>query len=122
MKVGEQTSGNPQGAHVNAVFDKSSVRRLPSSEDEAEAELRKVFQKEWFREARVIGQFNLGFVVCEHQNDLFIVDQHAADEIRNFENIYSTVELHVQPFVHPQTLDLSTGDELVVAEHLDSFR
>ena len=29
---------------------------------------------------QVIGQFNLGFVIARHKNDLYILDQHACDE------------------------------------------
>ena len=33
-----------------------------------------------FRAMRVIGQFNLGFIIAELRGDLFILDQHACDE------------------------------------------
>lgn len=29
---------------------------------------------------RILGQFNLGFVIAELDDDLFILDQHACDE------------------------------------------
>jgi DNA mismatch repair protein PMS2 len=29
---------------------------------------------------RIIGQFNLGFMIAEIDGDLFILDQHACDE------------------------------------------
>jgi len=29
---------------------------------------------------RILGQFNLGFVIAELDGDLFILDQHACDE------------------------------------------
>lgn len=29
---------------------------------------------------RIIGQFNLGFIIAELRGDLFILDQHACDE------------------------------------------
>lgn len=29
---------------------------------------------------RVIGQFNLGFIIAEVDGDLYILDQHACDE------------------------------------------
>lgn len=36
---------------------------------------------------QVIGQFNLGFIVCRLGEDLYIIDQHAADEKYNFERL-----------------------------------
>jgi DNA mismatch repair protein PMS2 len=44
----------------------------------AESELERVFAKADFRRMRVVGQFNLGFVVARLGRDLFIVDQHAS--------------------------------------------
>ena len=36
--------------------------------------------KATFTQMGVLGQFNLGFIVTRAAHDLFIVDQHAADE------------------------------------------
>jgi MutL C terminal dimerisation domain len=36
---------------------------------------------------QVIGQFNLGFIVCRLGGDLYVIDQHAADEKYNFERL-----------------------------------
>jgi DNA mismatch repair protein PMS2 len=33
-----------------------------------------------FPRMRVLGQFNLGFIVAELDGDLYILDQHACDE------------------------------------------
>jgi DNA mismatch repair protein PMS2 len=38
----------------------------------------------------VLGQFNLGFILATLGDDLFIVDQHASDEIFNFERLQRT--------------------------------
>ncbi len=37
--------------------------------------------------AQVIGQFNLGFILARLGQDVFIIDQHAADEKRTFEKL-----------------------------------
>jgi DNA mismatch repair protein PMS2 len=44
----------------------------------ADNELERIFQKSDFKKMRVVGQFNLGFIVARLGNDLFIVDQHAS--------------------------------------------
>lgn len=48
---------------------------------------------------RVVGQFNLGFIICLLGADLFILDQHACDEIYNFEVLQKTTTIHQQPLV-----------------------
>jgi DNA mismatch repair protein PMS2 len=70
---------------------------------------------------RILGQFNLGFIVAEHKDDLYILDQHACDEKYNFETLQLNTVIHQQPLIAPVNLDLTCAEELVVAEHLDVF-
>lgn len=46
--------------------------------------------------------------------DVFIVDQHAADEKRNFERLTAALSLNKQPLLCPRALHLSPLDEMVV--------
>ena len=41
--------------------------------------------KEMFGKMEIIGQFDQGFIITKHGDDLFIIDQHASDEEYNFE-------------------------------------
>lgn len=47
----------------------------------------------------VIGQFNLGFIIAKLNSDLFIIDQHAADEKYNFETLQQATRLKPQKLV-----------------------
>eukprot|EP00171_Calliarthron_tuberculosum_P018503 IDg18503t1 len=69
---------------------------------------------------RVVGQFNLGFIVCALGQELFIVDQHASDEKRNFEEL-RCAPVATQRLVAPLPLPLSAEDELLVMEHERAF-
>ena len=61
----------------------------------AEGELERVFRKSDFACMRIHGQFNLGFILASVGGaDLFIVDQHAADEKFNFERLRDTTVLN----------------------------
>jgi DNA mismatch repair ATPase MutL len=60
----------------------------------AVSELERVFRKQDFRRMRIHGQFNLGFILATVDRDLFIVDQHAADEKFNFERLRATTVLN----------------------------
>jgi len=72
-----------------------------------------VIEKQDFATMDVIGQFNLGFIVARRRktvaagngqigladavmDDLFIVDQHAADEKYNFETLQQTTIIKSQ--------------------------
>ncbi|KMZ57622.1 hypothetical protein ZOSMA_84G00610 [Zostera marina] len=47
----------------------------------------------------VVGQFNLGFIIGKLDDDLFIIDQHAADEKYNFEVLSQSTILNQQPLL-----------------------
>ena len=85
-------------------------------------ELGAVFTQDRFLRLEVIGQFNLGFIIARDGDDLFIIDQHAADEIYNFEQLHKTTTLNVQPLLAPLPLELSPEDELLVSNNLDIFK
>jgi len=94
-----------------------------ADDDNASAaqELDRVFNQADFPRMRIIGQFNLGFIVVRLGQDLFIIDQHASDEKFNFERLASTTVLNKQPLLRPQTLDLSPGEGVTIRENLAVF-
>lgn len=73
---------------INPVFNKK-----------CEDELSKEISKDSFKQMSVVGQFNLGFIITKLDDDLFIIDQHATDEIYNFETLQKTTELTSQKLV-----------------------
>ncbi|CAL0316198.1 unnamed protein product [Lupinus luteus] len=88
----------------------------------ATTELEKLFKKEYFRSMKVIGQFNLGFIIGKLDQDLFIVDQHAADEKYNFERLSQSTILNQQPLFRPLRMELSLEEEIVASMHMDIIR
>ena len=97
----------------------SSVKFKPKQFDskEAESELDRYIQKEDFMKMEVCGQFNKGFIVTKLDHDLFIVDQHAADEIYNFEQLQITNKIDKQRLLQPHYLELSTDAEKLLIEN-----
>lgn len=73
---------------INPVFNKK-----------CEEELSKEISKDSFKQMSIVGQFNLGFIITRLEDDLFIIDQHATDEIYNFETLQKTTELTNQRLV-----------------------
>lgn len=93
----------------------------PSQNKSAEDELQKEISKSSFARMDVIGQFNLGFIICKLDNDLFIIDQHATDEKYNFEMLQRTTHLQYQTLAIPQTLELTAVNEMTLMENLPVF-
>ncbi|KAF2352662.1 DNA mismatch repair protein family [Trinorchestia longiramus] len=93
----------------------------PSDNRAAEAELNKVLSKDMFAKMKILGQFNLGFLITKLKSDLFIIDQHATDEKYNFETLQQTCILRHQPLIQPQSLQLTPANETVLIDNIDIF-
>jgi DNA mismatch repair protein PMS2 len=96
------------------------------NKEDPEERLSLTVTKPDFNEMRIIGQFNLGFIIAVRPptttsptSDLFIIDQHASDEKYNFERLSATTTLVSQRLVHPHSLELTAvEEELILAnEH-----
>ena len=101
--------------------------------ESAENRLSLIVSKEDFARMRIIGQFNLGFIIAVRpakavpnsqstsyaKDELFIIDQHASDEKYNFERLQSTTVVQNQRLVKPHRLDLTAVEEEVVLENQD---
>ncbi|KAL3474919.1 hypothetical protein BJX99DRAFT_168322 [Aspergillus californicus] len=91
------------------------------SQVEAEERLSLTVTKDDFARMRILGQFNLGFILAtrptESKDELFIIDQHASDEKINFERLQSETVVQNQRLVHPKRLDLTAVEEEIVIEN-----
>ncbi|KAL7112718.1 hypothetical protein ACP275_04G019600 [Erythranthe tilingii] len=101
-----------------AVNEEGKAKALAA----ATSELERLFKKEDFKQMKVIGQFNLGFIIGKLDQDLFIVDQHAADEKYNYERLSRTTVLNQQPLLRPLKMELAPEEEIVISMHMDTFR
>lgn len=131
--------------HVSALQDR--VRRaadddieppLPANitdEQFIEERLALTVSKSDFARMKILGQFNLGFILAlrpklpatsppstlhpsgRQSDELFIIDQHASDEKYNFETLQSTTSVQTQRLVHPKPLDLTAVDEELILQH-----
>ncbi|OOQ90155.1 putative DNA mismatch repair protein (Pms1) [Penicillium brasilianum] len=90
-------------------------------EKTAEDRLSLTVSKADFAQMRIIGQFNLGFIIAvrpgEDHDELFIIDQHASDEKFNFERLQAETVVQNQRLVRPQRLDLTAVEEEIVLEN-----
>lgn len=96
---------------------------------EAESHLSLTVTKSDFSRMRIIGQFNLGFILAvrpgrssNDEDDLFIIDQHAADEKYNYERLQRTVTLQSQRLARPKPLELTAIEEEIILNNVDALR
>mmetsp|Transcript_64667 Transcript_64667/g.140835 ORF Transcript_64667/g.140835 Transcript_64667/m.140835 type:complete len:927 (+) Transcript_64667:34-2814(+) len=89
------------------------------------------FDRDCFTKMRVIGQFNLGFIIAaldvEGSSEggsglqLFIVDQHASDEKFRFEALNRESRVDRQPLVNAHSLQLTPAQEQLAEGSFDIF-
>lgn len=104
--------------------------------EDAEEKLSLSISKSDFEKMKIIGQFNLGFILAsraaegisgdtvassDRDDELFIIDQHATDEKYNFERLQASTVVQSQRLVHPKTLELTAVEEDIVQQNLDAL-
>ncbi|KAI0405015.1 hypothetical protein F4802DRAFT_210931 [Xylaria palmicola] len=104
--------------------------------EDAEEKLSLTISKSDFERMKVIGQFNLGFILAsrpaeeraadrpdgyDKDDELFIIDQHATDEKYNFERLQASTVVQSQRLVHPKTLELTAIEEDIVQHNLEAL-
>ncbi|KAJ5843677.1 DNA mismatch repair protein C-terminal [Penicillium rubens] len=106
---------------LQAGTKKTKEEATDLGEKTAEDKLSLTVSKNDFAQMRIIGQFNLGFIIAvrpgEDHDELFIIDQHASDEKFNFERLQAETVVQNQRLVRPQRLDLTAVEEEVVLEN-----
>jgi DNA mismatch repair protein PMS2 len=127
--VGTVDGSIPRLQSQLATLQKTLQVGAKQTEDEAvdlgektpEDKLSLTVSKGDFAQMRIIGQFNLGFIIAvrpgEDRDELFIIDQHASDEKFNFERLQAETVVQNQRLVRPQRLDLTAVEEEVVLEN-----
>ncbi|KAF7957068.1 hypothetical protein EAE96_004388 [Botrytis aclada] len=116
--------------YANQMASTSEDETLDS--DGAEERLSLTISKSDFAKMKIIGQFNLGFILAskapepttenggiQTADNVFIIDQHSSDEKYNFERLQATTIVQSQRLVYPKTLSLTALEEEIVAENLD---
>ncbi len=73
--------------------------------------------------ARVVGAYRERYLLCEANDDLLVVDQHAAHERVNYERLRDALDEGVpsQPLDPPATVDLDPGGVETVRERADAL-
>ncbi|KAI0070234.1 DNA mismatch repair protein MutL [Panus rudis PR-1116 ss-1] len=127
------TEENGEGSFTRAAIwqDASIKNGTRDDNDKASEALSRVINKSDFSTMGVIGQFNRGFIIVRRRkkderkllmDDLFIIDQHAADEKYNFEDLQETTVIESQRLIRPQPLELAASDKLLAIENADVLR
>ncbi|MCJ1378671.1 hypothetical protein MMC17_001770 [Xylographa soralifera] len=119
---------------VNSQENRTTLPPTSEPAHSPEERLSLTVSKEDFALMRIIGQFNLGFIIALRPSrsspstptaisspELFIIDQHASDEKYNFERLQATTTVQHQRLVHPHPLSLTAIEEETILDHHPSL-
>ncbi|MFB6096847.1 MAG: DNA mismatch repair endonuclease MutL [Haloferacaceae archaeon] len=109
---------------VSEALTTADLRRSGEVAMDLERSLAPVEGDSPFDGVRVIGQFRDAYLLCEADDDLLVVDQHAAHERVNFERLRAALEGEAVPRADrspPETLSLSPAEVAAVEAHADEL-
>ncbi|XP_020290349.1 mismatch repair endonuclease PMS2 isoform X2 [Pseudomyrmex gracilis] len=95
--------------------------QMEADQQEIEKELQRELTRDSFGKMKIIGQFNLGFIIARLEDDLFIIDQHATDEKFRFEKLSNETKLKTQKLIVPKSMNLSALNETIIIDHRQTF-
>ncbi|KAK5053079.1 hypothetical protein LTR84_002053 [Exophiala bonariae] len=116
------------------LANKTRTSLFEKIEADPEERLSLTVAKADFAKMKIVGQFNLGFILAvrpqephgdeskrSNEDELFIIDQHASDEKYNFERLQATTVVGSQRLVRRVTLDLTAVEEEIVLENNEAL-
>ncbi|KAL7627628.1 ATP-binding mismatch repair protein [Parahypoxylon ruwenzoriense] len=141
LRTDEKHIRNTLVMHQDYLRDVSSTTGSKPTTDKLDAEdaeekLSLTISKSDFGKMKIIGQFNLGFILAVREakadpeeagegssrdDELFIIDQHATDEKYNFERLQANTVVQSQRLVQPKALELTALEEEVIRENVESL-
>ncbi len=97
----------------------------PKKDEEVHEQMTYDFLSEEARpKHKIIGQVFETYWIVEYENEMFIIDQHAAHEKVNFERLmkrFESNDISSQTLTQPIILNLSMKDANIVEQYLDNF-
>ncbi len=127
--VAKMRAGSSNDQRGPTQSGKGRIMKNELDDDNAEARLSLTVTKADFERMVIIGQFNLGFILAVRpalnegdEDELFIIDQHAADEKYNYERLQRTVTLQNQRLVRPKPLDITAIEEEIILNNKEALK
>ena len=115
MPVSQQISDDPYPEDLSGsdVTPHSAIPNLQSGDSQ-----REIWQQKPFGSMRIIGQFHNTYIVCESEQGLILIDQHAAHERVLYEQFSARAtgaEKSAQRLLVPETIELGYREAGVLA-------
>ena len=123
---------NPKTIPISFSFTKSQpydLRLKEWAEGRSVAAVRETFHPDWRVEEKIpyqiLGQFQSTYILCEGEEGLILIDQHAAHErilYDTFRDQYETRSISLERFLIPILMELSAEESFLLASHLEELQ
>lgn len=113
---------SPIPAIIGKDPDRFVSEATPSENTAPTPEAGDMFEKHFFQDLRVIGQLRNSYLLCESQDGLIIIDQHAAHERIVFEELKNKrSRVQSQSLLIPETIELGFKESVALEGVLDGL-
>jgi DNA mismatch repair protein MutL len=109
----------PQEPEVSGDEPRPSSFQLPASSSRLQTE---IWEKRGFAGLRVIGQLHNTYILCEAEDGLVLIDQHAAHERVLYEQLGRGGKVASQALLVPETVDLGFREAQALETLLPALR
>ena len=106
--------------NINSISQKISVASTPTK-----AVQKHIWEKHTFSDLRVIGQFHNTYLICEGDDGLVLIDQHAAHERITYEQLKQNrhgKKQASQQLLLPETIELGFREAQILTEMIPEFK
>ncbi|ORC92294.1 mismatch repair protein PMS1 [Trypanosoma theileri] len=114
--------GISESIPLNLPQGRKGKRMFAGLTEQTEKELAMHLEKSSFKNMTIHGQFNHGFIIASLNDDLFVIDQHAADEKFNYETLMREYVAKPQPLVTCVPVPMDPQDVDLAVEHSEELR
>ncbi len=115
----------PQPPSTAPENPESLPLEAPPPHDSPASRQARLWERKKLADAAVIGQFNNTYILCEGEDELILVDQHAAHERIAYERLKAAAQAKAHPptqkLMLPETFDLGYRETAVIEEMIDDL-
>ena len=103
--------------------NKEYIKEEETIFDEIKEEETEYLEKK-FPDLSIVGVVNGTYIVCQNEDGMYLIDQHAAKERVNYEFYLKKLgepNLEVTPMLFPLTLEYPVNEYIVIREHFETL-
>ncbi len=115
VKIEVKAETQPEIQKPQAVFEEAKIQKPAAPETQVTQEPKPQ------KEVRYIGEALKTYIIAECENEVYLIDKHAAHERINYERLKSTEEIAVQALLTPVAVTMPSDDYILITENADKI-